>query len=49
MVVRCEGQELGYTELALQKVPLYVGLIACEGRNRFYDFEVTQPRPKKKK
>ena len=49
MVVCCEGHELGYMELALRKVPLYVGLIACEGRNRFYDFNVTQPRPKKKK
>ena len=49
MVARCDGHELGYMELALQKVPLYVGLIACEGRNRFYDFKVTQPRPKKKK
>lgn len=45
LVVRCDGHEFGYLELALKKVPYFVGLIACEGRNRFYDFRVTQPKP----
>ncbi|MBR4663057.1 MAG: hypothetical protein IKO93_04205, partial [Lentisphaeria bacterium] len=48
LIARCDGHELGYTELAMQKKPYYVGLIACEGRNRFYDFKVKQPAKKQK-
>ena len=46
MIVRCDGHELGYTELSMRQVPMYVGLIACEGNNRFYDFKVTVPAKK---
>ena len=49
LIVRCDGREFGYTELSMKKTPYYVGLIACEGRNRFYDFKVTGPKKQKKK
>lgn len=49
LIAMCGGHELGYTELAMKKVPYYIGLIACEGRNRFYDFKVTLPKKRKKK
>ena len=46
---RCDGHELGYTEFALKEGPYYVGLIACEGRNRFYDFKVESKPVRKRK
>lgn len=49
LIIRCDGQEFGYLELSLKKTPYYVGLIACEGRNRFYDFRVTTRPVKKRK
>ena len=49
LIARCGGHELGYTELALKEVPMYVGLIACEGNNRFYDFKVESKPVKKRK
>ena len=49
LIAMCNGHEMGYTELSMQKTPYYVGLIACEGRNRFYDFKVTQPVAKGKR
>ena len=48
LIARCDGHELGYMALPMQKKPYYVGLIACEGRNRFYDFKVKQPAKKTK-
>ncbi|OQA85405.1 MAG: hypothetical protein BWY31_01927 [Lentisphaerae bacterium ADurb.Bin242] len=45
MILRCEGKEFGYLELNLPD-SYYAGIIACEGRNRFYDFKVVQPKPK---
>lgn len=45
MILKCDGKEFGYLELNLPD-SYYVGIIACEGRNRFYDFKVTQPKPR---
>lgn len=47
MVLKCDGKEFGYLEMNLTE-SYYVGLIACEGRNRFYDFKVIQPKPQPK-
>ena len=46
LIARCGGHELGYTELSMRHSLMYVGLIACEGNNRFYDFKVTVPAKK---
>lgn len=48
MTVRCGGERLRYEEHDLPK-GYYAGIIACEGRNRFYDFKVMQKSGKKKK
>ena len=45
MILKCDGREFGYLEMNLPDA-YYAGIIACEGRNRFYDFKVTQPKPK---
>ncbi len=45
MILKCDGKEFGYLELNLPNT-YYAGIIACEGRNRFYDFKVSQPKPK---
>lgn len=45
MILKCNGMEFGYMELNLPN-SYYAGIIACEGRNRFYDFTVTQAKPK---
>ena len=39
MVVKCGGYEIGYVDNDLPDA-FYVGIIGCEGRNRFYDFKV---------
>jgi hypothetical protein len=39
MMVRCGGHEIGYVDNDLPD-SFYVGIIGCEGRNRFYDFKV---------
>lgn len=48
MTVRCDGKECGYSEANLPRT-WYAGITACEGRNRFYDFQVMQPKPKARK
>jgi hypothetical protein len=40
MTIVCGGKEFGYTDDSLPK-EYYVGLTACEGINRFYDFKVS--------
>ncbi len=39
MKVSCDGKTFGYMDFALPD-KYYVGIIACEGRNRFYDFKI---------
>lgn len=39
MTVECDGKEFGYQDEALPE-KFYAGLIGCEGRCRFYDFNV---------
>ena len=39
MVVKCGGFEMGYVDNDLPD-SFHVGIIGCEGRNRFYDFKV---------
>ncbi len=39
MVVTCGGHEFGYVDNGLPD-SFYVGIIGCEGRNRFYDFKI---------
>ena len=46
MTVTCNGQRLRYEEHHLPR-DWYAGIIACEGRNRFYDFNVFQKNRKK--
>ena len=44
LIIRCGGHEFGcrLPDNFIDK-PLYPGVIACEGVNRFYDFRVTRP------
>ena len=44
LFARCDGHEIGYTALSITEKSYYAGLTACEGRNRFYDFKVTEPK-----
>ena len=37
--VECDGRKFGCHLLGLGK-EFYLGIIGCEGRNRFYDFKV---------
>ena len=39
IVVKCGGHQFGYVDNDLPD-SFYVGIIGCEGRNRFYDFKV---------
>ena len=39
MTVKVGDQELGYTDDLLPR-EYYAGIIACEGVNRFYEFEI---------
>ena len=48
MTVSCNGTEFGYMELNMPQT-YYVGITGCEGRNRFYDFKVSQPKKSKRK
>ncbi len=41
MIISCNGKKFGYTDDTLPKV-FHVGLTACEGINRFYDFKVSK-------
>lgn len=41
MTVTCAGQKLRYEEHDLP-TSYFAGIIACEGRNRFYDFKVIE-------
>ena len=41
MTVTCDGKTFGYTDNNLPD-SYYVGITGCEGRNRFYDFRVSQ-------
>jgi hypothetical protein len=41
MTISCNGKKFGYTDDTLAKV-FHVGLTACEGINRFYDFKVSK-------
>ena len=44
LIVRCGGHEFGCRPPdRFIDTPLYPGVIACEGINRFYDFRVTRP------
>lgn len=42
ITVSCGGQQFGYLEPTAPQANYYVGLVACEGINRFYDFKVEQ-------
>jgi hypothetical protein len=44
MDITCGGYHLGYQDEALPD-SFYVGITACEGRNRFYDFRVRTGLP----
>jgi len=39
MTISCDGKTFGYIDDTLPQV-FYIGLTACEGVNRFYDFKV---------
>ena len=39
MIVKCGGHQFGYVDNDLPD-SFYVGIIGCEGRNRFYDFKI---------
>jgi len=41
LTVQVAGHEMGYTDNSLPDV-VHVGITGCEGRNRFYDFQVEQ-------
>ena len=41
LTVNCDGKTFGYRDDHLPE-SYYVGITACEGRNRFYDFSVTE-------
>ena len=43
--VECEGRKFGCHLLGLGK-EFYLGIIGCEGRNRFYDFKISAPNGK---
>ena len=47
MEVECDGQKFGFMDESLPET-YYVGIIGCEGRNRFYDFGIRTPEEKKK-
>ena len=47
MEVECDGQKFGFMDKSLPET-FYVGIIGCEGRNRFYDFGIRTPEVKKK-
>ena len=40
--VECDGKEFGCFLPGLGK-EFYLGIIGCEGRNRFYDFKISAP------
>ena len=40
--VECDGKKFGCHLLGLGK-EFYLGIIGCEGRNRFYDFKISAP------
>jgi hypothetical protein len=41
MVIKCDGREFGVAmPVEFKATEYYVGIIGCEGVNRFYDFKV---------
>lgn len=48
VTVKCNGHTFGFDTTFMPKT-FYAGITGCEGRCRFYDFQVNVPAPRKKK